>query len=74
MWAFKQNADSALGTSLCGATKLTKSADLDQCKYSWYASGFDSNGDFTLFNGSGFGIDIIIIVADVSWFVYIANK
>ena len=35
---------------------------------------FDNHGTFSLFNGSGFGKNVIIFVADMSFSVHVNNK
>ena len=57
-----------------GAVKLTKNADFDKYKYSGYGIGFYLQGSFSLSNGSGFGKNVIIFVADMSLSVHINNK
>ena len=53
---------------------MTKNADPDIYFYSRYAIGLDARGSFSLFNGNGFGKNIKIFVADISWSLYIDNK
>ena len=62
-----------LGNSLFGAVKLTKNTDIDQCKYSDYGIGFDTCKNVSLSDGSGFGKNVIIFVADMSSYVHVDN-
>ena len=74
LWLSKQSAYFTLGNFLFGAVKLTKNADFDKYKYSGYGIGFYLQGSFSLSNGSGFGKNVIIFVADMSLSVHINNK
>ena len=73
-WTFKHNSDFTLGNSLFVAVKLTKNADFDICKYSGYGIGLDKHETFSLSDGSGFGKNAIIFVADMNSSVHIDNK
>ena len=42
-----------LKNSMFGAVKLVKSPDIDTCKFSGDAIGFDRNDTFSIHNGSG---------------------
>ena len=72
LWPFTFAKDFALRNYLFGAVKLTKSdAEFDKYKYSGYGIGFDARGSFPLSNGSGFGKNVIIFVADMSPLMHI---
>ena len=49
-----------------GAVKLTKNVDFEKHKYCRYGIEFDPHGIFSLFDGSRFGKDIIILDVDLS--------
>ena len=51
-WLRNLNTDFTLNNSLLGSVKLTKNADLDECKYSSYGIGFDSRSEFSFTDGS----------------------
>ena len=57
------NNDPMLKSSLFGALKLTKNADIDKYQYSGYRIGFDKKSSFS-FLGGGFGQYILIFGAD----------
>ena len=58
----KWNTYFPLSNCLFGSVKLTKSADLDRCKYTGYSIGFDSCSKFWFPDGSNGskGKDILI--------------
>ena len=50
---------------LFSAFKLTKNADINNCKYSGYGIGFDKRKTFSFLN-CGFGCNVIFFEVDVS--------
>ena len=54
-----------LENCLFGSVSLTKNADIDRYKYSWYGIGFDRKGEFS-FGSRRFGTNCIIFRADMS--------
>ena len=58
--------------SLFGAVSLTKNADIDKYKYSWYGIGFDRGSVYSF--GNGFGKNVIIIGVDMSSSPHVDNK
>ena len=58
---------------LFGAIKITKSRDIDKCKYSGYGIGFDSKGTFSHPTGS-FGNNTIILGVDMSTSTHANNR
>ena len=58
--------------SLFGAVSLTKNADIDKYKYSWYGIGFDRGSAYSF--GNGFGKNVIIIGVDMSSSAHVDNK
>ena len=59
MWNYVDSSDPALGSSLFGAAKLVKNANIDKYKYSEYGIGFDMKGTFSFPTGE-FGKNVII--------------
>ena len=55
------------------AVKLTKNADIDKYKYSWYGIGFDGKRSFS-FPIGGFGCNVIIFGADMSSSIHVDNR
>ena len=74
MWQLNVGQNFALGNSLFGAVKLTENDDFDKCRCSWYDIGIDANGNFSLFDGSGFGKNIVVFGADMSSSVHVDNE
>ena len=56
-----------------GAVSLTKNADIDKYKYSWYGIGFDRKGEFS-FGTNGYGRNCIIFGVDLSSSSHANNK
>ena len=56
-----------------GAVTLTKNADIDKYGYSDYGIWFNRRSSFP-FPGSGFGQNVIIFGADMSFSAHIDNK
>ena len=54
----------ALENCLFGAVTLTKNADIDKYKYSWYGTGFDRYGSFP-FPGTRLGRNAILFGVDM---------
>ena len=54
--------------------KLTKNADISKYKFSGYGIGFDTRGGCSLLNGSRFGKNLIIFVADMSSSLHVDNS
>ena len=48
-----------------GAVNLTKNANFDKYKFSWYGIGIYTHGSVSLFDGSGFGKNVIIFGANI---------
>ena len=67
------NDDPTLKSSLFGAVRLTKNADIDKHQYSSYGIGFDRKSSFS-FPGRGFGQNVIVFRADMSYSVHVDNK
>ena len=65
--------DPTLKNCLFGAVTLTKNADIDKYGYSGYGIGFDRKSSFS-FTGGGFGQNILIFGADMSFSAHIDNK
>ena len=65
--------DPPLKNCLFGSVTLTKSADIDKYGYSGYGIGFDRRSSYS-FPGGGFGQNIIIFGADMSFSSHIENK
>ena len=61
LYPFKQSADFTLGNSLFGDVKLTKNADFNKYKFSRYGISFDTQGCFSLSDGSRFGKNVMYI-------------
>ena len=55
------------------AVKVTKNADIDKYRNSGYGIGFDSRSNFS-FPSGGFGQNVLIFGADMSFSVHIDNK
>ena len=56
-----------------GSVTLTKNVDIDKYKYSGYGIGFDRKGSFS-FPSGGFGQNVVIFGADMSFSPHIDNK
>ena len=56
-----------------GAVTLTKNTDIDKSWYSGYGIGFDRRSSFS-FPGDGFGENVLIFGADMSFSAHIDNK
>ena len=67
------NDDPTLKNSLYGAVSLTKNTDIDKYQYSDYGIGLDRKSRFS-FPGGGFGENVIIFGADMSFSVHVGNK
>ena len=67
------DSDSTLKNCLFGAVTLTKNADIDKYKYSDYGIGFDRRSSFS-FPSGGFGQNVLIFGADMSFSAHIDNK
>ena len=65
--------DPALKNCLFGTVTLTKNFDIDKYGYSGYGIGFDRKSSFS-FTGGGFGQNILIFGADMSFSAHIDNK
>ena len=65
--------DPTLNNCLFGAVTLTKNADIDKYRYSGYGIGFDRRGNFW-FPGGGYGQNVLIFGADMSFSTHIGNK
>ena len=74
LWSYKQGADFVLGISLFGVVNLKRNADPDRYYYFGGGIGFDARQRFSLYDGRGFGKNVIIFGADMSSLVYINNK
>ena len=66
------NNDLTLKNCLFGAVTLTKNADIDKYGYSGYGIGFDRRSSFS-FPGGGFGENVLIFGADMSFSAHIDN-
>ena len=58
---------------LFGAVTLTKNADIDKYRYSYYGIGFDRKSSLA-FPGGGFRQNVLIFGADISSSAHIDNK
>ena len=67
------NSDPTLKNCLFGAVTLTKNADIEKYKYSGYGIGFDRRSSFS-FPSGGFGQNVLIFGADMSFSAHIDNK
>ena len=67
------NNDPILKNSLFGAVTLTKNTDIEKYGYSGYGTGFDRRSSFSSPSG-GFGQNVIIFGADMSFSAHIDNK
>ena len=65
--------DPTLKNCLFGAVTLTKNADIDKYGYSGYGIRFDRRTSFS-FLSSGFGENVLIFGADISFSANIDNK
>ena len=65
--------DPTLKNCLFGAVTLTKNADIEKYKYSGYGIGFDRRSSFS-FPGGGFGQNVLIFGADMSFSSHTDNK
>ena len=74
LWPFRGEDNFTLGSALYGSAELTKNVDKDKYKYSGYGIGFDKHGTFSLFYGNGYGKNVIIIGADMSFSLHVDNK
>ena len=52
---------------------MTKNADIDKYRYSGYGNGFDRRSNFSLPEG-GFGQNVLIVWADMSFSAHIDNR
>ena len=64
--------DPTLKNCLFGAVTLTKNADIDKYGYSGYGIGFDRRSSFS-FPSGGFGQNVLIFGADMSFSTHIDN-
>ena len=72
--AFTSNSDDpTLRNCLFDTATLTKNADIDKYGYSGYGIGFDRKSSFS-FPGGGFGQNVIIFGADMSYSAHVDNK
>ena len=53
---------------------MTKNADIDKYGYSGYGTGFDRKSAFSFPDGVGFGQNVIIFGADMSFSAHINYK
>ena len=67
------NSDPTLKMCLFGAVTLTKNAGIDKYGYSGYEIGFDRKSSFSFPRG-GFGQNVLIFGADMSFSSHIGNK
>ena len=67
------NTDFTLKNCLHGSVKISKNADPDKYKYSFYYIGFYSRSEFSFTYGS-MGKNVIIFVVNMSSSVHINNK
>ena len=67
------NNGSAVKSSLFGAVRLTKNADIDKYQYSGYGTGFDRRANFSFLVG-GFGSNVMIFEVDIISSVHVGNK
>ena len=67
------NDDPTLKSSLFGAVRITKNANIDKYQCSVYGIGFDRKSSFSL-QGGRFGQNIIIFGPDMSFSVHVDNK
>ena len=67
------DSDPTLKNCSFGAVTLTKNADIDKYGYSGYGIGFDRRSSFS-FPGGGFGQNVLIFGADMSFSTHIDNK
>ena len=65
--------DPTLKNYLFGAVTLTKNADINKYGYSGYGIGFDRRSSFS-FPVGGFGQNVLLFGADMSFSAYIDNK
>ena len=65
--------DPTLKKCLFGAVTLTKNADIDKYGYCGYGIGFDRKSSFS-FPGRGFGQNVLIFGADMSFSAHIIRK
>ena len=65
--------DPTLRNCLFDTATLTKNADIDKYGYSGYGIGFDRKSSFS-FPGGGFGQNVIIFGADMSYSAHVDNK
>ena len=59
---------------LFGNVKLTTNADSDKYKYAGYGAGLDAGRSFSLYDGSGFGKNVIVFSVDMSSCAHIDNR
>ena len=64
---YTQVVDFMLKNYLFWIVKWTKNADPGKYSYSTYGIGFDARGSFPLSDGSGFGKNLTILGADMSF-------
>ena len=62
-----------LENCLLEAITVTKNADIDSCKYSWYGIGFDRHRSFS-FPSTGLGRNVTIFGVDMSSSTKIDNR
>ena len=67
------NNDPTLKHCLFGAVTLIKNADIYKYRYSGYGIGFDRRSSFS-FPGGGFGQNVLVFGADMSFSAHINNK
>ena len=65
--------DPTIKNCLFATVKLSKNVDIDKHGYSGHGTGFDRKSNFS-FPGGGFGLNVIIVGADMSSSVHIGNK
>ena len=67
------NSDPTLKNCLFGAVTFTKNADIEECGYSGFGTGFDGRSSFS-FPGVEFGQNVLIFGVDTSSSSRIDNK
>ena len=67
------DSDPTLKNCLFGAVTFTKNADIEECGYSGFGTGFDRRSSFS-FPGVGFGQNVLIFGVDMSSSSRIDNK
>ena len=68
-----RNSNITVQNALFGAVSLTKNADLNEYKYSWYGIAFDRTSSFS-FPAGGYGQNEIIFRIDMNSSIHVDNK